>query len=331
MQNKEYLSIIIYDKQREGVFMQKHDDASLCEGGDVLHLKQMVRFGQEIVGHIEIGYTPCYFQQKLNENTLILTLTLFGQLLLSVGLLIWLLNTRVIQPFKLLAVRSKMADISQMFASIAHQWRQPLSELSNYILNLEMSLRMKGRLESQPTLDVITRSNRVIQSMSETIDTFLTLQHSEKTLQPFDIQPAIHDALLLLDHAIKSRGIDVQIDTESSASILGERNHLVQTLFCLFNNSIEAHQERSTSNPVIWIKASCANSECKIRVEDNAGGIMTQPIEKIFEPHYSHGKKSGSGLGLYLSHMMIGRMGGSIRVKNTKDGARFDLSIPIKS
>ncbi len=66
-------------------------------------------------------------------------------------------------------------------------------------------------------------------------------------------------------------------------------------------------------------------------VEDDAGGIPTDVLPRIFEPYYTT-KEEGSGIGLYMAKTIIEKnMHGTIEAGNTDTGARFVLSIPLKA
>ena len=58
---------------------------------------------------------------------------------------------------------------------------------------------------------------------------------------------------------------------------------------------------------------------------DNGGGIKPKNLKKIFEPYFST-KEEGTGIGLYLSKMIIEEsFAGKILVENKKEGVLFSL------
>ncbi|NOR57637.1 MAG: histidine kinase, partial [Sulfurimonas sp.] len=68
-----------------------------------------------------------------------------------------------------------------------------------------------------------------------------------------------------------------------------------------------------------------------IAIEDNAGGIKSSLIDKIFDPYFSTKKaKGGTGLGLYMSNTIIKEhCTGSLDVQNIENGAKFLISLPL--
>ena len=72
------------------------------------------------------------------------------------------------------------------------------------------------------------------------------------------------------------------------------------------------------------------NKELFIYIKDNAGGIKPEYIQRLFEPYFSTKGKNGTGLGLYMSQMIIEKQfGGTINVTVKGDSTTFIIMIPI--
>ena len=62
-----------------------------------------------------------------------------------------------------------------------------------------------------------------------------------------------------------------------------------------------------------------------VRVSDNAGGIKKEILSRIYEPYFST-KEGNSGIGLYMSKMIVERnMGGKLTMKNSENGAAAEI------
>ena len=82
------------------------------------------------------------------------------------------------------------------------------------------------------------------------------------------------------------------------------------------------------TNKKLIIKVYKENDKAILEIEDNAGGITVNPIDKIFEPFFTHKKKDGSGVGLFMSKLIIeNNMNGTLSVINKPNGACFRIVI----
>jgi len=87
----------------------------------------------------------------------------------------------------------------------------------------------------------------------------------------------------------------------------------------------------NTVDPQIIIETEIVKKNILIRVEDKGKGISEDLQNKIFEPFFTtKAVGSGTGLGLSVSHGIITRMGGNIKVNSTLNkGSTFTITLPV--
>jgi len=83
----------------------------------------------------------------------------------------------------------------------------------------------------------------------------------------------------------------------------------------VISNAINAISE----DGVITISAEYSEkNELKISVKDNGCGIPEEILDNLFKPFITSDKSGkGTGLGLWITKMMVDRMGGTITIEST--------------
>ena len=232
---------------------------------------------------------------------------------------------------KILLEQSKLAAMGEMVSVIAHQWRQPLSAIGSIITRLKLKYNLKD-IDLSTYDEKLTQINNYIQYMSNTIDHFrdFLIKDSKKDL--IKLEQIVNDTYSLIQNSFDLIGIKVIINpSESLENIYLYKNDLIQVILNILNNAKDALVLNNISNPQITIKFSQIDAFQIIEIEDNAGGIDLNIIEKIFNPYFSSKeKKNGTGLGLYICKIIVEKhLNGEISVKNTKNGALFSIKIAI--
>ena len=99
---------------------------------------------------------------------------------------------------------------------------------------------------------------------------------------------------------------------------------LSQVILNLIQNSKDAIIINKISNS----KISIIIENNQIIVKDNANGINSEILDNIFEPYFTTKEKhKGTGLGLYMSKMILERnMNAKIRVENIDNGVNFIIN-----
>jgi len=237
--------------------------------------------------------------------------------------------TELIAKDKLLSVQSKQAVMGEMISMIAHQWRQPLSTVTLQISNLQIQKLLGGSIEPEvidKTLDDISKS---IIYLAETIDDFQTYFHPDKEKSKIGINSFLDKAINFIAPRLKE--VEVQVVFEKKEEIIIDTfaNELMQVILNLLNNAIDAFSEVKSEKHKLTINVENLKEKLCIYVIDNAGGIEDEHITHIFEPYFSTKGKNGTGLGLYMSQMIIEKQfEGTIEVDSSTQGSTFCISIP---
>ncbi|WP_069637033.1 PAS domain-containing sensor histidine kinase [Campylobacter pinnipediorum] len=224
---------------------------------------------------------------------------------------------------KIILTQSRLASMGEMIANIAHQWRQPLNELS--ITLFKMSKDKNKFNESYE------KCKNIIKNMSNTIEDFRNFFSTSKAPEAFLISDALHDSIMMLQGTFEKKHINVSINTDFDTEVFGYKSKLTQVILNILNNAKDACIERDIKNKQIKITTSQEQDLAVISICDNAGGISDEIIDKIFEPYFTTKHSSqGTGIGLYMSKLIIDKLKGVIIIKNKDNGACFSIKIPIK-
>ncbi|MCR8711107.1 sensor histidine kinase [Aliarcobacter butzleri] len=227
---------------------------------------------------------------------------------------------------KMILQQSKFVKSGEMIANITHQFRQPLNNISYILINL------KKRFESEKLDKIffdkkVNQANEQVSFLSKTIDDFKEFYLQEKEKDDFFVKDSIQNALTILNPDLQKDNINLNLkfETFEDIKIFGVKNELSQVILSLVSNSIDALKNRH--NPKISINVVSSSAEVIIEILDNAGGIKAKNLKKIFEPYFST-KEEGTGIGLYLSKIIIEEsFGGKLQVQNIKDGVKFSIFI----
>jgi PAS domain S-box-containing protein len=233
------------------------------------------------------------------------------------------------QKDEMLQAQSRSALMGEMISMIAHQWRQPLSTISLLVNDINMKYMMNA-LDSDYLKNSINKTNQTIHYMSKTIDDFREFFKPNKAKEYVYIEKSVKNAIGFIEPLIKKYEIDLSINIISDNKIVVYKNELLQVLINIIKNAIDASLDEKIEKPKISIVIDDVDNKKIINIIDNAGGVTDDIIEKVFEPYFSTKKKNGTGLGLYMSKIIIEEhLFGKLKVKNFEDGAIFTIEIPF--
>lgn len=237
------------------------------------------------------------------------------------------INKRLEQE-QILIQQSKLASMGEMIGNIAHQWRQPITEISAILMNMKVTYDF-DKFTKEYMNTKLKEANKLTTYMSQTISDFQNFFNPQGEREFFSIAEACKEAFFIVESSLKYHGVDINFNIIKDSSIYGYKNEYSQVILNIISNSKDILLERKIKKPHIDIEIKTGDSYAIVKIQDNGGGIKNEILEKIFEPYFTtRHKTQGTGIGLYMSKNIIERnMKGFINVRNEADGACFSIKV----
>ena len=232
---------------------------------------------------------------------------------------------------KLLEQQFHVNQMTEMFINIAHQWRQPLNLISTIIsaIKLEKDLGIEN---SENQKIQLSNALEKILYLSSTIDSFDGFIRNDSNKISFSLHDCLNSTLTVLNSTLEYENIEVDKRFfEEDNLINGDETKFSQVLLNIINNAKDIFISRNINHKKLTIKTYKENNHIMISIEDNAGGINENIIDKIFDIYFTTKHQSqGTGLGLYISYEIIQKyFNGKLYVENSDSGAKFIIELPI--
>lgn len=253
----------------------------------------------------------------------------------------------------------KMASLGVLSAGIAHEINNPnnfvyvgINSLIKQFSEVEKALSELLPLCSQHP-DLQAEAERIVSrfKLNHRMNTIQTLAGDIKTgavrtteiikgLRLFtrsdqeektsgNLADFIQAALLLLKNQYKNKAEVILNMPEQMAPISCYPGLLTQALVNILHNAFDAISEKGR----VEITVKQENEWTTIKISDNGKGMDAEVRSKIFDPFFTTKDVGGGmGLGLSITHGIIGKHGGNISVESTPgQGSEFVIEIPSAS
>ena len=235
---------------------------------------------------------------------------------------------QLVEQEKLMNIQSKQAVMGEMISMIAHQWRQPLSTITLQISNLQIKDMLGEHVTQENFQTTLSEISNTVIYLSETIDDFQTYFHPKKELQKIELHELLQKAVTFISPRTKELDLEIKITSSADICIETSVNELIQVIINILNNAVDVLLSDNIVHPELIIDLEEDENFVIIHIKDNAGGISLENIDKVFEPYFSTKGKNGTGLGLYMSQMIVQKQfNGNISVKSSPNGTHFSVKI----
>ena len=228
-----------------------------------------------------------------------------------------------------LAHLSRVATLSALSSSLAHELSQPLSSI---LINAQAG--QLGLEKDPPDLsemrdilaDIVGADSRA----GEIIDRMRTmLRRSPIALQPVNVNESLEELLRLTRSDFIARGISVsKLTTPDLPPAMTDRVQLQQVLLNLMVNACDAMRSNPPQDRTLTLSTFVAQNELRIGVLDCGVGLPDD-IETMFQPFHST-KVGGLGMGLSICRTLVSAQGGRLWAERRAErGAAFYVALPL--
>ena len=203
---------------------------------------------------------------------------------------------------------------------VAHEMRTPLGHLRNSVEDLRSGAKPATR---EAFDDLIAETDHLLSVFGSLLDIATTEAQAgdQRGLKPVEVDSVLDDVVELYEAVAEERGVALSIVARSGASMLGDRQLLVQMLANVVDNAIKF----TPSGGAISIASEILKDALIIRVDDQGPGLPEGFETRAFE-RFSRAVQSqsvpGHGLGLALVKAIAIRHGIKVELSNLKPGLR---------
>ena len=233
-------------------------------------------------------------------------------------------------------IRSEsLAAIGQLVAGTAHELNNPIAGAMSLV---ETSVETMGGWEVQKgdreeVVDDLRFSLGELRRAGAIIRSLLDLSRQTQTyMETVDINRALDDALRILYNQYKNLPVEIAKDyDDTSPSVRGNFANLGQVLINIIRNALQSLPE-GRGRITLTTRRCLTTDTVLIECRDTGRGIPAVLLKDIFKPFFTTKTVGrGTGLGLYLSHEIIRRHGGQIRVASEEGrGTTVTVELPCE-
>jgi len=221
----------------------------------------------------------------------------------------------------------RLQALGRFTSSVAHEIRNPLTGIGAGIQFLSRSLA--SDTEQRENVEFILREMKRLDRIVQ--DLFDVTHPRSLQLRAEPVETAVRYTAQCLGTLCEERGVTLELDVQrDTPPVPHDGDQLQQVLINLVKNAVEASPRGSSLRvSVAPVRDGHRITGAAVRVEDQGPGIPAEHLRTIFEPFFTT-KPGGSGLGLYISHDIVKRHGGSLTVASDPGrGTTFIVEIPV--
>ncbi|HEU5211003.1 MAG TPA: HAMP domain-containing sensor histidine kinase [Longimicrobiales bacterium] len=220
-----------------------------------------------------------------------------------------------------LAAQEQLAEVGQLAAEMAHEFKRPLATMHTALNVLEQEYALDGRAR-----DLFEGVNAQIGHLSTSVqDLFALARPLAPGTASVDMRAAADAALIEVSGHPAVAGITLRRSyADDALDVRGDERRLQQVVQNLVLNAAEA----LNGEGAVMVSVAREGADVVLRVSDNGPGIPAEMIDHVLRPFYTT-KPLGTGLGLPLVARIADAHGGTVTIESrTGEGTTVCVRLP---
>lgn len=217
----------------------------------------------------------------------------------------------------------RVESMGRVLAATAHHLNTPLATLQLGINELSDKLRPLSDIERDEWLNDLQLAIKRISDILLNVKVKSRDELRDNTAPKLDFVKCIESLALRWAEA---RNVSVSFNSKTTNIFIS--NHILADIIPSIEAILEnAYEARYLTNELqIDIDVNDFDKFISVSIKDNGLGMSREILNRATEPLFTN-KKSGTGLGLYITHQLVDRLGGSLQINSTpKIGTEVILS-----
>lgn len=218
------------------------------------------------------------------------------------------------EMMKVLQMNERLAAAGKLSASIAHEIHNPLETIGN-ILYL---IRKQAGSDSEKFIGMAEQElSRVVQITKN----MLSLYRESKRPVPLKLGEVLDSVSVILQRPLRDKQVTFSCHVLTESRISAYPAEMRQVVSNLIGNAIDAVPLGGTVEVTIDdTRFRDSEPGVFLMVRDNGSGISKQNLSKLFQPFFTTKGENGTGLGLWITHGIVSKIGGYIEVSSETTG-----------
>lgn len=234
-----------------------------------------------------------------------------------------------------LTERQHMARMKDEFlATVSHELRTPLTSVLGALGLLASGAAGALPKAAVPLAEVAKRNGERLSRLIDDILDLTKLEGNQMVLQlrPQHLAPLLREALSASQGYAQRAGVHLSLEApEGCPQVRLDADRFFQVMANLLSNAIK----HSAAGDTVQVALAWTEAVVRVLVRDRGPGIDPKFRARMFEK-FSQADGSdrraqgGTGLGLYITRMLVERMGGRVAVDSVAgEGATFIVELPV--